>query len=224
MPVLEFTSTCNFKKQKSTLFTVSELPPRGLNSNVRSSFRLSKTFIFLMRIKSRNNLLKHCLHTALSVLISENRYGVKGFKISRTRPHCTPDTVQSGSEQLSHSQVLGDCSRTAPLDHDNLRGEGCLEARSRGSVSEGLHLGTLSVSGVQRRRRSPEHLWLQILKWGADGSGRATGGLGGGAEGIGRQGRSEGVYNPVPREEEGKWAPEWRGAWGAHSLQKTYSV
>lgn len=56
------------------------------------------------------------------------------------------------------------------------------------------------------------------------GLGELLGAWGGGAEGFGRQGRSEGVYNPVPRGEEGKRAPEWRGAWEAHSLQKTYSV
>lgn len=161
MPELEFTSTCNFKKRKALYLQSLNCLPGVLIPAHHFPSGCLKLYLS-NEDQVRNNLLKHCLHMARSVLVSENRYGVKGFKISRTRPHCTLDTVQSGSEQFSHSQVLGDY--TAPLDHDNLGREGCLEARSRGSMSEGLHLSTLSVSGVQRRRRSPEDLWLQILK------------------------------------------------------------
>jgi hypothetical protein len=50
------------------------------------------------------------------------------------------------------------------------------------------------------------------------GLGDLLGDLGVGAEGIGKQGGSEGIYNPVPRGEEGKWAPEWRGAGVGSSL------
>lgn len=42
---------------------------------------------------------------------------------------------------------------------------------------EGVHLGSLGYySGDQRRQRSQEDLWLQVLKWGTKGSSPATGG------------------------------------------------
>lgn len=46
-----------------------------------------------------------------------------------------------------------------------------------------------------------------------------------GDRGRGGRGAGEELYNPLPGKKEGEWA-RWsrEGVWGAHSLQKTYSV
>lgn len=61
-------------------------------------------------------------------------------------------------------------------------GEGWLESVGQRKHWRG-YIGALSVSGVQRRRRSREDLRLQVLKWGVSGPGPATKG---GREGHGK--------------------------------------
>lgn len=87
---------------------------------------------------------------------------------------------------------------------------------------EGVHLGSLGYySGDQRRQRSQEDLWLQVLKWGTKGSSPATGG---GEkekwENDGWEGRS--VILPRGRKE-GEWVSS-RGSLGTSLPEKVLLV